>query len=114
MKIQFTTEEGATLLKNVSAEFVTLFTHGTLVVEYYKPDKIDRQQPHDRDEVYVVTSGSGTFVYDGERKPFKSGDLLFVPAGVEHRFENFTDDFATWVLFYGPIGGEKVSSLTNT
>ena len=32
--------------------------------------------------------------------------LLFVKAGHEHRFENFTDDFATWVIFYGPDGGE--------
>lgn len=111
MKIQFTPEEGATLLKSVPTEFVTLLAHGSLVVEYYKPDKIDRQQPHKRDEVYVVTSGSGTFVYDGERTPFKSGDLLFVPAGVDHRFENFTDDFATWVLFYGPVGGEKGSPV---
>lgn len=37
----------------------------------------------------------------------KPGDLLFVPAGVEHRFGPFTDDFATWVLFYGPEGGEN-------
>ncbi len=35
-----------------------------------------------------------------------TGDFLFVPAGVEHRFENFTSDFATWVFFYGPVGGE--------
>ena len=27
-------------------------------------------------------------------------------AGVEHRFENFSDDFAVWVFFYGPEGGE--------
>jgi hypothetical protein len=34
------------------------------------------------------------------------GELLFVPAGVVHRFEDFSDDFATWVMFYGPEGGE--------
>jgi len=32
--------------------------------------------------------------------------LLFVPAGVEHRFEHFSEDFSTWVVFYGPRGGE--------
>ena len=32
--------------------------------------------------------------------------FLFVPAGVEHRFEKFTEDFKTWVIFYGAIGGE--------
>ena len=26
--------------------------------------------------------------------------------GVEHRFEDFSDDFAAWVVFYGPSGGE--------
>jgi len=26
---------------------------------------------------------------------------------MDHRFENFTDDFATWVIFYGEEGGES-------
>jgi hypothetical protein len=30
----------------------------------------------------------------------------FVAAGVPHRFESFSDDFATWVVFWGPRGGE--------
>ncbi len=34
------------------------------------------------------------------------GELPFVPAGIEHRFLDFSDDFITWVLFYGPEGGE--------
>ena len=38
---------------------------------------------------------------------FGPGDLLFVPAGVEHRFEEFSDDLAVWVVFYGPDGGEQ-------
>jgi len=32
---------------------------------------------------------------------------LWVAAGVEHRFENFSADLAAWVVFYGPAGGEK-------
>ena len=102
-------EEGVRRLQGHAAEFVELFTHGSLVVEYYKPNRIDRQQPHERDEVYIITSGKGAFNYAGETMAVKPGDLLFVPAGVDHRFETFTDDFATWVLFYGPIGGEKTS-----
>ena len=27
--------------------------------------------------------------------------------GEAHWFERFSDDFAVWVLFYGPEGGEK-------
>jgi mannose-6-phosphate isomerase-like protein (cupin superfamily) len=37
---------------------------------------------------------------------FGPGDVLFVPAHQEHRFEQFTEDLALWVLFYGPQGGE--------
>ena len=50
----------------------------------------------------------GVVVTEGERVRFEPGAVLFAAAGVEHRFENFTDDFATWVLFYGPRGGEKI------
>ena len=83
-----------------------LFEHGSLEIEIYAPRGIDEQTPHSRDEVYVVISGTGTFVNGNERLPFKPGDLLFVPAGVEHRFVDFTEDFSTWVMFYGPEGGE--------
>jgi hypothetical protein len=32
--------------------------------------------------------------------------VLFAAARVEHRFEAFSEDFATWVVFYGPPGAE--------
>ncbi len=83
-----------------------LFSHGTLEVGFYRPHGRDQQQPHDRDEVYVVASGTGTFLNGGVRTPFEPGEALFVPAGAEHRFEDFSEDFAVWVLFYGPRGGE--------
>jgi mannose-6-phosphate isomerase-like protein (cupin superfamily) len=86
--------------------FATLFEHGTLEVEVYAPRGTDPQQPHKRDEVYVVVTGTGTFFCDGRRESFGPGDFLFAPAGVEHRFEGFTDDLVVWVIFYGPEGGE--------
>ena len=54
----------------------------------------------------MVVRGEGYFVNGTDRHRFRPGDLLFVPAGVEHRFEDFSADFATWVFFYGPPGGE--------
>jgi mannose-6-phosphate isomerase-like protein (cupin superfamily) len=88
--------------------FASIFEHGTLQVEVYAPRGSDPQQPHSRNEIYFVTTGSGEFVCGETRTPFKSTDILFAVAGVEHQFENFSDDLAVWVLFYGPEGGEVV------
>ena len=87
--------------------FATLMQHGSMVVEVYAPRARDAQQPHEQDELYFVQSGHGEFVNGDARHPFQPGDAFFVPAGQVHRFENFSDDFATWVVFYGPQGGES-------
>jgi mannose-6-phosphate isomerase-like protein (cupin superfamily) len=87
--------------------FATIFEHGTLLVEIYAPRGSDPQKPHSRDEVYFVASGSGEYVCGETRTRFGPTDLLFVAAGVAHRFENFSDDLTVWVLFYGSEGGER-------
>ena len=86
--------------------FATVLENGSMIVEMYQPIKKDLQSPHAQDELYVIISGSGEFLNDGKITKFKTGDVLFVPAGVEHRFEKFTEDFKTWVIFYGALGGE--------
>lgn len=95
------------LANTPGARFVTVFEHGSLQVEIYAPRDHDPQTPHSRDEIYIVVQGSGTFFDGAQRRPFQAGDCLFVPAGIEHRFEDFTEDFAVWVMFYGPEGGES-------
>ncbi len=92
-----------------SRPWAELMTRGTLRVGLYAPRGEDTQQPHDQDEVYVVMSGRGTFRNGPARHPFQPGDVLFVPAGAEHRFEDFSDDLYVWVVFYGPPGGETVA-----
>ena len=94
------------LLGERDERFVTLFTHGSLQLEIYAPRGVDPQEPHTRDEVYIVVQGSGEYVCEGARQKIEPGDFLFAAAGEAHRFEHFTDDFAVWVLFYGPEGGE--------
>lgn len=95
------------LARSKAAQFVVVLEHGSASVEIYKPHQVDAQVPHDQDEIYVVLSGSGSFVRGGVRQPFEAGEVLFVAAGVPHRFEDFTEDFTTWAIFYGPEGGEK-------
>lgn len=83
-----------------------LMRYGSMTLRYYAPEGTDPQAPHTQDELYIVASGSGTFFNAGERVPYGPGDVLFAAAHAEHRFEDFSDDFATWVVFYGPEGGE--------
>ncbi|GLQ48998.1 cupin domain-containing protein [Dyella flava] len=80
--------------------------HGSMKAGLYAPENVDTQGPHKQDEIYVVISGSGDFVKNGERTRFVPHDMLFVEAGSTHRFENFSEDFSTWVIFWGPQGGE--------
>ena len=100
-------EAAATLPLEAGRLSALAFRHGTLELRWYAPKQQDGQVPHDRDEVYVVVSGRGWFRRGTERISFGPGDALFVAAHVPHRFEDFTDDFATWVMFYGPVGGES-------
>jgi mannose-6-phosphate isomerase-like protein (cupin superfamily) len=104
---RLTIDKALATLKEGELPFAKIFEHGSMVVEFYKPINVDLQQPHTRDELYIVASGSGYFINGNSKEEFEKGEVLFVPAGIKHRFENFTDDFSTWVIFYGPEGGEN-------
>jgi mannose-6-phosphate isomerase-like protein (cupin superfamily) len=72
-------------------------------VRHYAPVGTDKQTPHDRDELYVVIAGRGKFRRGDALVDFAPGDLLFCAAHEPHRFEDFSDDFACWVVFFGPV-----------
>jgi len=102
-----TLEEAAALLPTPDGKrSAAVFEHGTLQVKLYAPRVRDLQQPHSRDELYVVARGDGWFVNGEQRHRFGPHDVLFAKAGIAHRFEEFSDDFLVWVFFYGPEGGE--------
>ena len=63
-------------LAGVEAPFVELFKHGSLSIEVYKPERVDLQEPHDQDEVYVVIAGSGMFV-NGETAMWINSSAYF-------------------------------------
>lgn len=60
----------------------------------------DRQQPHDRDEVYVVLDGRGTLQVEDESLDLAEGDAAFVPAGADHRFTGY-EGLSVLVVFAG-------------
>ena len=93
--------------------YAVLFHHGSLTIGLYSPRGADEQTPHTRDETYVVARGGGVFIHEGERHPFATGDVLFAAAGEPHHFEDLSDDFAAWVLFHGPEGGEAGTTASS-
>jgi mannose-6-phosphate isomerase-like protein (cupin superfamily) len=108
MRTRFTFAEALGRLPQVAEGRRTaeIAARGSMVLKLYAPVGYDPQTPHEQDELYVVQRGSGVFRRGAERVPFGPGDVLFVEAGVDHRFEEFDPDFATWVVFWGPKGGE--------
>lgn len=85
---------------------VVVLRRGTLDVALGLPVRPSQQTPHAQDEIYFIIQGRGVLLHDGKRDRFESGDLLFVAAGIEHQFEDTTEDLALWRVFYGPDGGE--------
>jgi mannose-6-phosphate isomerase-like protein (cupin superfamily) len=61
----------------------------------------DPQQPHREDELYYVVSGQATITVGDEQRPVGPGSLIFVAAGVAHRFHDITERLELLVVF-GP------------
>ena len=95
--------------------------HGTMELRIFRPVPEDRQSPHDRDELYIVAAGSAVLLRGAHHSPWEepelmsaaaeriamgAGDAVVVPAGTPHCFEEASPDFATWMVFWGPEGGE--------
>jgi len=87
--------------------FTRALSHGSMSVEIFAPRGNDPQTPHEQDELYFIQAGSAVFVAEGRRHAAATGTVLFVPARLEHHFEELSPDFAAWVVFWGPEGGEE-------
>jgi len=79
------------------------FVDGDLEVRFTPAPTRGPQVPHQRDELYIVASGTGQFRVEGHLTAVGPGDLLFAAAHAAHGFDDFSDDFAIWVIFYGPV-----------
>ncbi len=54
------------------------------------------------DIIYVIISGYGVLrCRDGARVEFTAGDVMMVPAGAWHRFEEVSPKFRTWRIVVG-------------
>ena len=64
----------------------------------------DPQQPHTEDEVYCVLSGRARFQAGDDDEEIGAGSVLFVEAGIEHRFHAIVED-PTVLVFFAPAEG---------
>ena len=60
------------------------------------------QKPHSRDEFYIVASGTARYRWDSGETMICAGDMMFAAAHTSHGYDQFSDDFSVWVVFYGP------------
>jgi mannose-6-phosphate isomerase-like protein (cupin superfamily) len=62
----------------------------------------DPQSPHGQDEIYLVVSGRGSITVGTETTQVGRGSVVYVPAGVAHRFHHITEDLRVLVVFSPP------------
>ena len=79
------------------------FIDGDLEVRFTPRPTNGLQVPHQRDELYIVAAGTGHYRVEDRVTAVGPGDLLFAAAHVAHGFEDFSEDFAIWIVFYGPV-----------
>lgn len=95
----------AEAIARVQAEpvpYALLFERGELAVELFIPHGKDVQSPHEQDELYLIQCGAAVLLRNEQRITCAAGDVIYVPAGMPHRFESFSNDFRTWVIYLGP------------
>ncbi|MFQ5724481.1 MAG: cupin domain-containing protein [Terriglobia bacterium] len=68
----------------------------------------DPQQPHTEDEAYYVVRGRAVFRAGNDERAVGPGTVLFVEAGVAHRFQSIAEDLVLLVVF-APAKGSRAA-----
>jgi len=59
----------------------------------------DPQSPHNEDELYYVVRGEARMKVGSETQAITQGSVIFVAAGVEHRFYDIGEELVVLVFF---------------
>lgn len=79
---------------------IPAFVRSGFVLEFFAPRRTDHQTPHEKDEFYIIVRGAADLVKEDETVNCQVGDAIFVAAGEKHHFENISEDFGAWVIFF--------------
>jgi mannose-6-phosphate isomerase-like protein (cupin superfamily) len=66
-----------------------------------RPGEKDTQGPHSADELYYVIQGSAMMELGKSSKSVGEGSIVFVPAGMKHRFYGNREDLVVLYMFAG-------------
>lgn len=66
----------------------------------------DPQKPHGEDEVYFVAEGRAQVTVGAEEQAVEPGSIIFVAAGVPHRFHSIEADLKL-LVFFAPAEGSQ-------
>jgi mannose-6-phosphate isomerase-like protein (cupin superfamily) len=69
---------------------------------------VDRQQPHTEDEIYLVLAGRAQVTVGSDTAAVAEGSVVFVGAGVPHRFHDIAVELRLFVVF-GPAEGSRAA-----
>jgi mannose-6-phosphate isomerase-like protein (cupin superfamily) len=97
----FELDEVAAERRRAGEEYLQFLNAGSLSVGLYvlPAGGEDTQQPHAEDEVYYVVGGRATVRVGEEDRPVGPGSLVFVGAGVPHRFHGIAEELSLLVVF---------------
>jgi mannose-6-phosphate isomerase-like protein (cupin superfamily) len=105
MPDSFSTAEHLGRLATAGHDFAEFFRAPSgslsLTIARWAADWIDDQTPHTEDEVYYVIAGRATLDVGGEPTAVVPGSVVFVAAGVEHRFRDIAEDLEV-LVFWSP------------
>lgn len=76
--------------------------HAQLVLMALRVAEEIGEEVHSVDQILSVVSGQGESVLDGRGKPFETGDVVAVPAGMRHNIRNTGKDPLKLFTVYAP------------
>jgi hypothetical protein len=92
------------LMEQSEFPFTVMMKHGSMTIEYFAPKEVDTQTQHKQDEIY---SSMGIALYRNGEKVLCKKRCPVCSCRYGTSLENFSDDFAVWVIFMDPSGEEN-------
>lgn len=104
---EFPAHHGGALSKLLVHPDVTGGSHLDHRISCYAPKAYVERHAHKRQEqVYHVLSGEGLFEYGDHARVVRKHDVIFIPPGVEHGFQNTGLETLVFLVITSPVSDD--------